>query len=186
MDALIGRIIESLKQTGQYENTIIIFASDHGLGVGSHGIRGKQNMYEHTIGVPLIFSGPGVPAGKISTAQCYLRDLFPTVCSMCDIEIPKSVDGRSLRPVLEGKTKAIYPHVFGYFRNFQRMIRTDEWKLIYYPHLDRYQLFHLKADPFELKDLSANRRYAKVKADLRSKLVSWQREQNDPVLKAGR
>ena len=184
LDAQIGRIIQTLTETGQYENTIIIFGGDHGLAVGSHGLRGKQSMYEHTIGVPMIFRGPGIPAGKRFPAQCYLRDLFPTTCSLCGIEIPNSVDGRSLKPVMEGKVKSIYPYIFGYFRNFQRMIRTEEWKLIYYPHLNRYQLFNLRSDPDELKDLSSDRRFAKIKSDLRQKLETWQRQQNDPALKS--
>lgn len=183
MDAQIGKIVTALKQTGQYENTIVIFASDHGLGVGSHGLRGKQSMYDHTIGVPLVMSGPGIPSDKQFNAQCYLRDLFPTVCTLCGINVPKSVDGKSLKPVLDGKSNAVRDHVFGYFRNFQRMIRTDEWKLIYYPHLDRTQLFNLKADPDELKDLAGDEQYAEVREKLRKKLISWQKEHNDPALK---
>lgn len=182
MDQQIGRIIQSLKKTGQYENTIIIFSSDHGLGVGSHGLRGKQSMYEHTIGVPLIFSGPGIPKGQRRDAQCYLRDLFPTACDLSGIEIPKTVEGRSLRDVLNGKAKSIYPHVFGYFRDKQRMIRTDRWKLIHYPHVDRFQLFDLQNDPFELSDLSADEKHATIAASLKDKLLAWQKGVNDPAL----
>lgn len=182
LDAQVGRIIKTLKSTGQLENTIVIFASDHGLGVGSHGLRGKQSMYEHTIGVPLIFSGPGIPRGQRTAAQCYLRDLFPTTCDLTHVAIPKSVTGRSLRPVMTGKTDRIYPHVFGYFRNFQRMIRTDDWKLIHYPQVNQTQLFHLKTDPHELQDLSADRKFAARRKELESKLRAWQRSVNDPAL----
>ena len=94
------------------------------------------------------------------------------------------MDGRSLKPVMDGKVKSIYPYIFGYFRNFQRMIRTEEWKLIHYPHLNRYQLFNIRSDPDELKDLSSDRQFAKIKSDLRQKLETWQRQQNDPVLKS--
>jgi len=183
MDAQIGRILAALKQTGQLDNTIVIFASDHGLAVGSHGLRGKQSMYEHTIGVPLIMAGPGIPAGKRSSAQCYLRDLFPTVCDLTGIEVPPAVDSRSLKPVLDGTTDTVYPHIFGYFRNYQRMIRTDEWKLIHYPHIDRWQLFHLKTDPHELQNLADDERHADVRKSLTKKLRAWQQSVNDPVLK---
>ena len=89
LDAQIGRIIAALKVSGQLENTIVVFAADHGLAVGSHGLRGKQSMYEHTIGVPLILAGPGVPQGKRSPAQCYLRDLFPTTCASPALLFPR-------------------------------------------------------------------------------------------------
>ena len=61
MDEQIGRVINALRESNELEKTVIVFASDHGLAIGSHGLRGKQNMYEHTIGVPLVFSGPSIP-----------------------------------------------------------------------------------------------------------------------------
>src|SRR5262249_50414221 len=79
LDAQIGRILATLQSLSSLDNTIVVFTSDHGLAIGSHGLRGKQNMYEHTLRVPLVIRGPGVPAGKESHALCYLRDLFPTL-----------------------------------------------------------------------------------------------------------
>ena len=170
MDEQIGRILAALDETGQADNTVVIFASDHGLAVGSHGLRGKQNMYEHTVGVPLIVRGPGIPQGARREAQVYLRDLFPTACQLAGIEIPPTVQGKSLVPVLTGRQKSVRPHVICYFRDKQRMIRTDRWKLIHYPHINRWQLFDLSRDPFEINDLSANAEYANVLVELRSKL----------------
>lgn len=183
MDAQIGRILDALEETDQLENTIVIFASDHGLAIGSHGLRGKQNMYEHTVGVPLIFRGPGIRAGRRVDAQCYLRDLFPTVCELADIEVPESVESRSLVPVLAGKKESIYPHVFGYFHDAQRMIRTDRYKLIRYPQADRRQLFDLQNDPHEMHNLADDPQYAEVFADLHDKLRAWQKRNGDPVLR---
>lgn len=180
LDAQVGRIVAALKATGQFDNTVVIYSSDHGLAVGSHGLRGKQSMYEHTIGVPLIFAGPGIPKGKTSNVQCYLRDLFPTACGLAGIEVPQAVEGTSLKPIFDGKRKSIYPHIFGYFRNDQRMIRTDDWKLIEYSHISRVQLFNLKRDPHELKDVSADE--PAVRDELRKKLRAWQKRVNDPAL----
>ena len=184
LDAQIGRVLKALEETRQAENTIVVFTSDHGLAVGSHGLRGKQNMYEHTIGVPLVIRGPGIAANVRSDAQCYLRDLFPTTCELAGLEIPETVDGRSLAPVLRGEQQSIYPHVFGYFRNFQRMIRTERWKLIHYPQIDRTQLFDLAGDPHELTDPGGptppmRRPRARRCA---GKLTAWQREVGDPAL----
>src|SRR5262249_28113744 len=82
LDHEIGRILDGLEETGQTERTIIVFTSDHGLAIGSHGIRGMQNMYEHTVTVPLIFAGPGIPQNQRRNAQIYLRDLYPTICAL--------------------------------------------------------------------------------------------------------
>ena len=183
LDAQIGRVLAALETKDLAENTIVIFSSDHGLAVGSHGLRGKQNMYEHTAGVPLIFSGPGIPRGEKRDAQVYLRDLFPTTCEMAGVEIPKAVEGRSLQGVVTGKQESVYPHVFCYFTDTQRMIRTDRHKLIYYPHLDKHQLFDLQADPHELRNLADDDSHGKVFSELKERLIAWQTEMTDPVLK---
>lgn len=182
MDAQIGRVLTALRESGQAENTIIIFSTDQGLAIGSHGLRGKQNLYDHTFSVPLIFSGPGVPKSRRVAAQCYLRDLFPTTCELAGVKIPETVQGKSLVPLLIGKTETVYPHLIGYFTDTQRAIRTDRWKLIWYPKQQRYQLFDLIADPAELKDLSTDPRHAATRDDLRAKLETWLKQNGDPLL----
>ncbi len=179
MDRQIGRILDALRETDQEKRTIVIFTSDHGLAMGSHGLRGKQNMYEHTIGVPLILSGPGIPRGKRFDAQVYLRDLYPTVCDLIGVDVPEAVEGKSFAPVLSGRTRSVHEQVFGYFRSSQRMIRTDRWKLIHYPQIDRFQLFDLRADPFELRDVVADADHASTLADLQSKLKRWRKTMGD-------
>lgn len=182
MDEQIGRMMKALETTGQTDNTIVIFTSDHGLGVGSHGIRGKQNMYEHTIGVPLLIAGPGIPQGQSTAAQVYLRELYPTSCELVGIPIPESVECRSFARAVRGETQTHHPAVFGYFRDKQRMIRTDGWKYIHYPEANREQLFDLTNDPHELHDLSATSMHAETLRDLRIRLVHWQRAVKDPAL----
>lgn len=181
LDQQIGRILAELRRSTDWENTIVIFTSDHGLAIGSHGLRGKQNMYEHTIGVPLIMVGPGIPADQRISAQCYLRDLFPTICELAAVPIPDAVDGRSLMPLVNGMVKSIYPHVFGYFRNVQRMVRTERWKLIHYPEIDRTQLFDLESDPLEMRNLAEHPDQAGITANLRNVLRDWQDSVNDPA-----
>jgi len=182
MDEQIGRILAALDQTGQAAQTVVIFTSDQGLAIGSHGLRGKQNMYEHTVGAPLLFRGPGIPQGARRDAQCYQRDLYPTICTLAGAAVPPVVQGRSLLGVIRGEQSVLYPEVFGYFGAVQRMIRTDRWKLIWYPKIDRWQLFDLASDPYELKDLAAEPQHAAVLAELRAKLRAWQKEAGDPVL----
>ena len=156
----------------------MIFASDQGLAIGSHGLRGKQNMYEHTVHAPLVISGPGIPRGRRSPAQCYLRDLFPTVCELAGVAVPPGVEGRSQVPVLRGRQESIYPCVYGYFGQVQRMVRTDRWKLIHYPKIDQYQLFDLTNDPNELVDLAGRAEHAATQKDLQARLEAWLKERN--------
>lgn len=181
MDKQVGRMLDALRATGQAERTYVIFTSDQGLAVGSHGLRGKQNMYDHTVGEPLLITGPGIPAGEIRKTPCYLRDMYPTVCELAGIAVPKSVQGRSLVPAIRDPNVRIYDEVFGHFRDVQRMIRTDKWKLVHYPKIGRYQLFDLENDPLEMEDMIGRPCYATVFADLRTKLEAWQKEAGDPL-----
>jgi arylsulfatase A-like enzyme len=191
LDEQVGRIMEALRATAQEQNTLVIFTSDHGLAIGSHGLLGKQNMYDHTIGVPLVLAGPGIPENERFTAQTYLRDLLPTVCEFIGTPAPATVEGRSVLPVMKGLVREIYPEVYAYWHisssraakmaeaglaaelPIERMVRTDRWKLIYYSHLKRYQLFDLVNDPHELKDLSGRAEYAGIRTELQRKLRTW-------------
>jgi arylsulfatase A-like enzyme len=181
MDEQIGRIIETLRTSGQYENTIILFTSDHGLAVGSHGLRGKQNMYEHTVNVPLLISGPGIPTNAIRRGQVYLRELYPTVCELVDVEIPNTVQSQSFAPMLRSAQVPGHSHVFCYFRDKQRMIRDDRWKLIHYPHIERWQLFDLETDPAEMRDLSTLAQHQGTLTRLQELLRAEQQRQADPL-----
>lgn len=160
LDAQIGRILDALKQTGEYDNTIIVFASDHGLAIGSHGLMGKQNLYEHSTRTPLIIAGPGIPKNVDSDALCYLYDLFPTLCDLTGIKTPLDINGVSLIPIINQKEKNRRNSIFTAYRNFQRAVRDNRWKLIVYPQINKTQLFDLKNDPNEMRDLARNPKYA--------------------------
>ena len=181
LDQEIGRILQALDASGRRDNTLVIFTSDHGLAIGSHGLRGKQNMYEHTMNVPLFISGPGIPAGKTFDAQMYLRDLFPTLCELADVPLLNEIDGKSVVPIFRGTKRSIHEHVFGYFRNVQRMIRGDRWKLIHYPKIDQWQLFDLTNDPDEIRNVvDVLENQATVK-ELQQRLLAWQQDVGDPL-----
>jgi arylsulfatase A-like enzyme len=173
MDAQIGRILDALDQSGRRDNTLILFTSDHGLALGSHGLMGKQNMYEHTIGVPFIIAGPGIPQDVRTEAQIYLRDMYPSVCELVGIDTPVTVQGKSFAPVLRGETDQVHDAIYGYFYDFQQMIRTDRWKLIRYPKVDRVQLFDLMNDPAERENLAGEPKYAALVGSLSRRLEAW-------------
>ena len=154
LDAKVGEIIETLKKNGLFENTIIVYAADNGLAIGSHGLLGKQDVYEHSTNVPLIVSGPGIPKEKVSHALVYLYDLFPTLSDLCRLPAPSGVDGKDLVPVLTGETTGVRDALYTAYRNTARAVRTKDWKIIYYPQRNYTQLFNLEKDPLEINNLA--------------------------------
>ncbi len=185
LDTQIGAILDALDRSGERENTIIIFSSDHGMACGSHGLRGKQNQYEHTARVPLLIAGPGIEPGTRTDAMVYLRELFPSTCELAGLKVPESVEAKSFAPTLRGETQSHHNAIFGYFTTTQRMIRTaGNWKLIVYPEIEKTQLFDLNSDPFEIDDVSEveDESIQMKRNELESALQKWRETSGDPLL----
>jgi arylsulfatase A-like enzyme len=180
-DAQIGRILAQLKASGQTDNTVIIYTSDHGLAMGRHGLMGKQNQYDHSVRAPFVVKGPNIPAGKTATGMFYLNSVFPTAAELAGLEIPSSVDAPSIVPLINGEKDVVYDTVYGGYRHFQRMVRSQEYKLIYYPMIKRTQLFDMKADPLEMHDLSENPQYQQQIQTMMVQLEDWKRVVDDPL-----
>ncbi|MEQ8853262.1 sulfatase-like hydrolase/transferase [Gimesia sp.] len=179
MDSQIGRILKILKAQGLDKNTIVIFSSDHGLAVGSHGLLGKQNLYEHSMKSPLIFKGPGIPQNESSEALVYLYDIFPTVCDLTQTSVPAGVEGLDLAPIWRGNQKGIRDSLFTTYEDLMRAVRDDRWKLIRYPQINKTQLFDLKTDPAELKDLSEHPEQQARIEQMLTTLKEWQQKTDD-------
>lgn len=160
LDMLIGRVLETLFESSAAKNTIIVFSADSGVARGSHGLIGKQNLYEHSLRVPLIISGPGIPAGQKTNAMCYLFDVMPTLGAICDVKAPKTSEGRDLTAVLRNPHESGRSTMFFAYRDVQRAVRDERHKLIHYPEINRSQLFDLISDPEELHDLSGKSEHA--------------------------
>ncbi|MDR6879290.1 sulfatase-like hydrolase/transferase [Bacillus sp. 3255] len=186
LDAQIGRVVEALKAKGIYDDTLIVYTADHGLAVGQHGLMGKQNLYEHSVRIPLIFRGPGVPAGQQVPALASNIDIFPTVAGLCGVELPEETEGINLCPVLAGESDGMRGIVCSVYRDVQRMVTDGRWKLIRYYHspvtntgTERIQLFDLRSDPWETHDLSADPASAGDIERLASGLTSWMQASGD-------
>lgn len=182
LDHQVGRILDALDATGKRGNTIVVFASDHGLALGSHGLLGKQNLYDHSVRAPLLFNGPGIPRGRRSDALCYLYDVFPTLCALGGLNVPNTVEGEDLTLLMHDTGARVREEIFGAYGNVQRMVRTDRWKVIYYPHNDRTQFFDLRDDPHETRDLAAQPGHARRIVSLRTRLAELQEYFDDPLL----
>ncbi|WP_198931786.1 sulfatase-like hydrolase/transferase [Labilibacter marinus] len=170
LDAQIGKVIAALKESGQYENTIIVFAGDSGLGVGNHGLLGKQNVYdEDGVHVPFVLSGGAIKEqGLRLDAYCYIHDIFPTVCDLAKIERPASVTGKSLVPVINGEKDKVRDFTYHAYRQHQRAYRKGDYKLLEFvkaPDKDwklgeltrgsrTTLLFNIKNDPWETTNLA--------------------------------
>ena len=170
LDHHVGRVFEQLKKSGQWENTIVVFTGDNGLSLGEHGLFGKQNLYEFGgMHVPLVIAGPGIPQGK-SEALVHLMDLFPTFAELGGATVPQGIDGQSLVPVIRGSKPHVRELLYTGYRDCQRSIRDQRWKLIRYPLVNQTQLFDLQNDPHELKNLAAEPEHATKIAELTEKL----------------
>ncbi|MBD3185456.1 sulfatase-like hydrolase/transferase [Candidatus Bathyarchaeota archaeon] len=191
LDEQIGRVIDAIEREGILDDTIIVLAGDNGLAIGQHGLFGKQNCYEHSNRVPLVFSGPGIPKGKQTTEFAYLLEIYPTLCDLVGIQVPRTVDGRSLVPFIKDDTKIGNSREGNSRREFmyyahcgqQRAIKNHEYKLIEYvvdgKHV-KTQLFNIKKDPWEMHDLS-NKTAMKANIDVLRKQMVGYRERWDEL-----
>ncbi len=178
MDTQIGRILDELKKTGKEDNTIIIFSADHGLACGHHGLLGKQNMYDHSLRVPWMISGPGIPVGRSVDRPIYLQDAMATSLELAGAD-SDGVEFNSVIPCLEGQGGQ--NTIYSCYINHQRMIRSGDYKLISYPQIKVEKLFNLKMDPFEENDLAQDPSQAERIKDLRGTLLAEMQRMNDPV-----
>ncbi len=180
LDQQVGRILDLIDAAPYAANTIIVYSADSGVARGSHGLIGKQNLYEHSLRVPLIIAGPGIVANRRTEAMCYLFDVMPTLGKMCGITAPKSSDGQEFTSVLHDPSKSIRSSLLFGYKTVQKGYTDGRWKLIRYPHVDRTQLFDLQSDPYETKDLSALPEQAeRVKAML-AQLAAEMKATDDP------
>ena len=181
VDVQIGRVLDALEKNGKLDSTIIIFASDNGLSVGEHGLLGKQNLYEASVKVPLAISGPGIPKGEERNAMAYLYDIYPTLCEMSGYDIPASVKGHSLLPVIDNEVETERDDIFLAYMNLQRAIKKGNYKLILY-NVDGQrhpQLFDLKNDPKEKVNLYDNPDYSSIRQELTELLYQRMKESGD-------
>ena len=186
LDVQVGRVLDAVDASPFAANTIIVYAADSGVARGSHGLIGKQNLYEHSMRVPLIVAGPGIAADKRSDAMCYLFDVLPTLGKLCGVTAPKDSQGSEFSAVLKDPSKPARPFLMFGYKTIQKALSDGRWKLIRYPHVDRTQLFDLQSDPYETKDLSALPEHAERIKTMLAKLGTEMKADgdNDPLTAA--
>lgn len=180
LDEQIGRILDALERSGRKDRTWVFLTSDQGLAVGHHGLFGKQNMYEHSLRVPLVVVGPGVAKGRRIDVPVYLQDIMPTALELAGVDKPDWVEFHSLLPLLRSdRPQTAYPAIYGAYLGFQRAVIEDQWKLIVYPEAGVKRLYHLAEDPDEMHDLAGDPAHAARVERLTERLKQLQRQFDD-------
>ena len=176
VDAEIGRVLDALDLAAYTDDTIVVFTADHGEGRGRHQMVVKNYLYEEAEKVPLIVSNPGrMQAGvRDETHLVSGLDVLPTVCDYCGVKPPDVVRGKSLRPILEGKQTQWHEFVPAEVTVTGRMIRTPDYKYIMYQGDPVEQLFDMKHDPWETRNLAPESAHADVLASHRKLLNEWE------------
>lgn len=181
MDDQIGRILDAVEESGQADNTWIFFGADHGLAVGRHGLMGKQNMFDHSVRVPLIVAGPGVPADEKRDARVYLQDIMATSLELGDAERPDYVQFQSLLPRVSDASEPGYESIYGAYLDGQRMVTHGDYKLILYPSISKAVMYNVQQDPEELTDLFGKKKLRPVARKLFARLLDLQKETGDSL-----
>ncbi|MGH2417415.1 MAG: sulfatase/phosphatase domain-containing protein, partial [Candidatus Limnocylindria bacterium] len=203
VDDSVGKLLEYLDAKGLKENTLVIYSSDQGFFLGDHGWYDKRFMYEESLRMPLLVRYPReVSPGTISDAMVLNVDFAQTFCDLAGVEPTRPMQGRSLRPILRGRTPDDW-RTGMYYRYWMHLdgshgvwahrgVRTDRYKLVHYygealdqpgatdePRPEEWELFDLEADPFELHSLHDDPSHASLLAELRAELARLVAELGD-------
>ena len=192
VDESIGRVMEYLEEIGELDNTVIVYTSDQGFFLGEHGWFDKRFMYEECLRMPFVIRYPKmIKAGSTSKAICMNVDFGPTFLDLAGIEVPSEMQGRSFRKVLEKKGRipagwreAAYYHYYEYpaEHSVKRHygIRTSDCKLIhFYNDIDQWEMYDMKADPQEMRNVYDDPAYAGKRAQMHRILEQVQQEYED-------
>lgn len=178
VDAEIGRILQTLEDFGYAKDTLVLLTADHGEGTGHHQMVRKNTLYDESAKVPLIFSLPGHIAENRTDSMHLVSglDIMPTLCDYAGIKTPKKMRGKSLRSILEGKSAPWHEFIVTEVSsNRGRMVRTERYKYVTYKDDMVEQLFDMKDDPGETKNLATSSKYASTLAEHRKLLKGWER-----------
>lgn len=188
VDDNIGRFLDWLDKNGLAENTIVIYTSDQGFFLGEHNMYDKRFMYEESLRMPFLIRWPGkIRPGSVSKGMILNVDFAPTMLDAAGVKTPADMQGRSFLPLLEGKSPRDWRTAM-YYRYYHPGhhnvaahfgIRTDRYKLIYFNKLDQWELYDLRKDPRETRNVYSDPAYAKIVEALKKELQRLKKEMKD-------
>jgi arylsulfatase A-like enzyme len=190
VDENVGRVLDYLDKNGLADNTIVVYTSDNGFFLGEHGLYDKRLMYEPSIRVPMAIRYPArVKGGQVDRSHMVLNvDMAPTLLQLAGIPVPHGLHGRSVMPLLLGADVPwrdaflyeYYEYPAGHCARKNRGIRTDRWKLIhFFEQPQEWELYDLKEDPNETKNLATSRQHSSVITSLKARMEALRRELGD-------
>jgi arylsulfatase A-like enzyme len=209
LDEGIGKVLDALKESGQLENTLVIWTADQGFGMGEHGFRSKLGPYDATYNSPLVVSFAGkLPEGKVCKSPACAGDLVATIFAFAGMQQPWEFHGRDLTPVLkapetlEAPRAMLFEHMGHYYGADTAPIPTDEH--IYHNNVPRWiairygkykyirtllagemeEIYDVEADPEELTNLALKSEHAKLLTDLRERAIGELRKSKAPFADA--
>lgn len=177
MDAQVGKLMNALKETGQLDNTLIVFFGDHGYHLGEHNWWNKVTVFEKGTNAPFIVSGNAVgKKGAESNAMFEFVDIYPTMAELFQLELPEHLEGRSFNSVINDPSQSFRDEVRAITRRgdfFGRMVKNQDWRYIEWDNgVKGRELYDQHADPVEYNNLAENPEYADVVADMKALLDS--------------
>lgn len=203
VDDAIGRVLAALAETGQAEDTLVVFTADHGEQLGDHGLLGKLGWFDQSYHLPLIIADPGLPAahGRRVAAFSEAVDLMPTLLDRLGLPVPRACDGVPLTPWLLGETPAGWrdavhyeydlrggwpdprrpPFGLGVDQAAMAAIRTEHWKYVHFAALPPV-LYDLRADPGETRNLAGDPAHAALLSAARARMLDWRLRHADRTL----
>jgi arylsulfatase A-like enzyme len=189
IDDNVGRLLDYLDQSGLGKNTVVIYTSDQGFFLGEHGWYDKRFMYEESLRMPFLISLPGmIKPGSVNDAMILNVDFAPTLLDFAGAKIPGDMQGRSIAPLLQGKTpsnwrSSMYYRYYHYPQHHRVQphygVRTEHHKLIYFNRLDEWELYDLKKDPFETNNIYSLKSSDSLVKKLKTELFRLKKELKD-------
>jgi uncharacterized sulfatase len=175
VDAQIGRVLDAMDRLKLWDNTVVVFWSDHGYHLGEHGLWMKQSLFEGSARVPMIVAAPGAKgSGKVSARTVELLDLYPTLADLAGLAPPKDLQGASLKPLLDdpaaGWERAAHSQVErNGFPGYS--VRTERWRYVEWDDAKKgVQLYDEEADPHEFVNLADDPKHKEVLAELKARV----------------
>jgi iduronate 2-sulfatase len=165
IDAQLGIILDALRTSGQWENTIIVFVGDHGYNLGEHFMWGKVMLFEESARVPMIVRVPGITHGAQARGLVEMIDIFPTLAELCAIKAPAHLQGRSFAPLLRDASAPGKERAYTVVRRGETLgtaIRFDRWRYTEWGKPELNELYDLEGDPREWTNLAKNPAHAET------------------------
>jgi arylsulfatase A-like enzyme len=189
IDRSVGRMLDYLETSGLARNTVVIYASDQGFFLGDHGLYDKRFMYEEALRMPFLVRWPGVTRpGSVQRRLAINPDFAPTFLDIAGLPTPPDMQGRSLRGLMAGRPAADWRRSF-YYRYYHDPgdhntrthygVRTETHKLIHFWRLDQWEMYDLRRDPHEMRNLAGRPGERRQEAALRDELYRLKRELGD-------